>query len=340
MEKENSNKEKWKGLVWLTDLFDRYYQNQATEKEKQIVESWNPEKEGAPDIRFLKRDKETDMIWQAIVAELGLRKITTINRWETATNALRKYAAAAVIALALGGTAFYFVNTSKEKTIQSSAMVMKYFESGHGERKKMTLPDGSTVYLNSDTKLGVATASFNKEKREIWIEEGEAFFEVTKNPEKPFIVHSQHLETTVKGTSFNVTAYKELDQSAVSVRSGKVEVRNQGNLVAELTKNKQITYNKLTGKTQQSDANWEDAAGWVEGRLIFKQAGGKEIKLRLQQFFDVSVEIKGNALNEKDTFLNSNFPPEVSLKEALEVISLMSDVKYKIVNPQKVIIYQ
>lgn len=340
MEKENINKEQWRGLVWLNGIFHRYYQNEATEKEKQIVESWNPEKEGAPDIRFLKRDKETDMIWQSIVAELGLRKTTTINRWTTAAMALRKYAAAAVIAIALGGTAFYFVSTSKEKTIQSNPIVMEYFESGHGERKQMTLPDGSVVYLNSDTKLGVATASFNKEKREIWIEEGEAFFEVTKNPEKPFVVHSKHLETTVKGTSFNVTAYKVLDQSAISVRSGKVEVRNEGNLVGELTKNKQITYNKLTGKTVQSYANWEDAAGWIEGRLIFKQAGGKEIKLRLQQFFNVNVEIKGNALNEKETFLNSNFPPEVSLKEALEVISLMSDVKYKIVNPQKVIIYQ
>lgn len=340
MEKENINKEQWRGLVWLTGIFHRYYQNQATDKEKQLVESWDPEKEGATDIRFLKRDKETDMIWQAIVAELGLHKTGSVHSWRTAAMALRKYAAVAVIAIALGGTAFYFVNASKEQTIHSSPVVMEYFESGPGERKQMTLPDGSVVYLNSDTKLGVATASFNKKKREIWIEEGEAFFEVTKNPEKPFVVHSQHLETTVKGTSFNVTAYKELDQSAISVRSGKVEVRNQGNLVAELTKNKQITYNKITGKTQQSDANWEDAAGWIEGRLIFKQAGAKEIKLRLQQFFNVNVEIKGNALNEKDTFLNSNFPPQVSLKEALEVISLMSDVKYKIVSPQKVIIYQ
>lgn len=339
MEKENINKEQWRGLVWLSEIFRRYYQNQATEKEKKIVESWNPEKAGSPDIRFLKRDKETDMIWQAIVAELGLRKTNSIQTWITATGSLRKYAAAAVIAIVVGATAFYFVNSSKIQTVQSSPIAMEYFQSGPGERKQMTLPDGSVVYLNSDTKLGVATTSYNKEKREVWIEEGEAFFEVTKNPEKPFIVHSQHLETTVKGTSFNVTAYKELDQSEIAVRSGKVEVRNQGNLIGELTKNKQITYNKLTGKIEQSDANWEDAAGWIEGRLIFKQAGAKEIKLRLQQFFNVNVEIKGNALNEKETFLNSNFPPEVSLKEALEVISLMSDVKYKIVTPQKVIIY-
>lgn len=340
MENKKINKEEWRALIWLNELFRRYYENQATEKEKQIVESWNPEKESKPDIRFLKNDKETEIMWQRIATQLGIQHTFPTSKRTFFATTFRKYAAVGIILLTVG-TAFYFTKTTKEQsTIQSNLIVKEYFQSGAGERKKMTLPDGSVVYLNSDTKLAVAPALFNKEKREIWLEEGEAFFEVAKNPEKPFIIHNQHLETTVKGTSFNVKAYKELDQTSVSVRSGKVEVRNNNILIAELTKNRQIIYNKRSGKTELGDTHWEDAAGWVEGRLVFRQAGGKEIKLRLQQIYNVHLEIKDNALNEKETVLNSSFSSEASLKEVLDVISLMADVHYKIINPQEVIIYK
>lgn len=337
MEKK-SNKEQWGALIWLSTIFRNYYEGQASEKEKQIVESWNPEKEGTPDIRFLKSDGETEMMWQAIAAQLGFRTTVVESKRKSIASVLRKYAAVAVVLVTMG-TAFYFISiTNEPNAIQSKTLVMDYYQSGAGERKQMRLPDGTVVYLNSDTKLGVAKMLFNKEKREIWLDEGEAFFEVAKNPKKPFIIHTHNLKTTVRGTSFNVKAYKELDESSVSVREGKVEVRNGGSLLGTLTQGSQLVYNNITGSFDEHQASWEDAAAWMERRLVMKQANAKELKLRLRQYFGVEVEIRGTALQGK--LLSCSFQNGVALKEVMDGLSLLYGIKYDNSNPDKIVLYQ
>jgi len=249
-----------------------------------------------------------------------------------------KKIAASIALIVLLGAGFYFLdsNSGAKQEIQAP-IAIDYYESGRGERKQMLLPDGSVVYLNSDTKLGVAKIAFNNEKREVWLEEGEAFFEVAKNPEKPFIVHTHNLETTVKGTSFNIKAYKELDESSVSVRDGRVEVRNGGSLLGTLTQNRQIVYNKISNSFEEHQTSWEDAAAWMESRLVIKQANSKELKLRLRQHFGVEVEIRGTALQGKQ--LSCSFQSRVTLKEVLDGLSLLYGIKYDDSNPDKVILY-
>ncbi|RWW91717.1 FecR family protein [Flavobacterium cerinum] len=250
----------------------------------------------------------------------------------------RKIAAAIILFISLGAAFYIFDGTNRTDSKEQVELAMEYFQSGARQRKHMSLPDGSVIYLNSDTKLGIRTASFNREKREVWLEEGEAFFEVAKNPEKPFIVHTQDLETTVKGTSFNVKAYKELDESSVSVRNGKVQVHNENKLLGTLTQNRQIVYNKITGRFDEQQASWKDPAAWMESRLVMKQANVKELKLRLKQHFGVDVEIKENALQGK--LLSCSFHNRVSLKEVLDGITLLYGLKYDISNPGKAIIYK
>lgn len=345
---ENSNKDYFNddqsGRKWITQLFTRYFNGQSTEKEQKAIENWNPD---SSKINYEATPQEIEAgcetVWQRLSDQFDFAipkeqpKVVKKTRVIQLQQYVQYAAAAAVLLMGIG---FYFYNNSKNSLdiVQPQAIAMEYFQSGTGEMKKMELPDGSVVYLNSDTKLGVATARFNKEKREIWLEEGEAFFEVAKNPEKPFIVHTSNLETTVKGTSFNVKAYKELDESSVSVRSGKVAVSNENNLIGELTKNKQITYNKLTGKIEQGESNWEDAAAWMDYRLVMKRASVKELKLRLKQQFGVDVILQNNAL--QGTLLNSSFEKNASLKEVLEVISVLYDVRYDTSKSGKVILSQ
>lgn len=250
----------------------------------------------------------------------------------------RKIAATVILFISLGAAFYIYDTTKRTDTKEQVELAMEYFQSGARQRKQMSLPDGSVIYLNSDTRLGISTAAFNIEKREVWLEEGEAFFEVAKNPDKPFIVHTRNLETTVKGTSFNIKAYKELDESSVSVRNGKVLVHNKNKLLGTLTQNRQIVYNKITGSFDEQQASWEDAAAWMESRLVMKQANVKELKLRLRQHFGVDIEIKGSALQGK--LLSCSFHNRVSLKEVLDGITLLYDLKYDISNPNKAIIYK
>ncbi|WP_417940822.1 FecR family protein [Flavobacterium sp. RS13.1] len=328
--------------LWVVELFARYFNGKATEKEKKAIENWNSEAGNtiykAP-VEEIQKGCET--VWQRLSVEFGFELAQEEPKVARKSKViqLHNYAryAAAVVVITLGIGLYFYNDQTSHSTSLPVQIAMDYFQSGVGEKKQMTLPDGSVVYLNTDTRIGIATAYFNKEKREIWLEEGEAFFEVTKNPEKPFIVHTSNLETTVKGTSFNVKAYKELDECSVSVRSGKVVVSNKNNLIGELTKNKQITYNKLTGKIEQGESNWEDAASWMENRMVMNGANAKEFKLRLKQHFNVTVEIKNNKLDGK--LLSCSFPGDVSLKEVMEGISLLYNIKYDLSQLGKLIIY-
>ncbi|MEO7976571.1 FecR domain-containing protein [Flavobacterium sp.] len=328
--------------LWVVELFARYFDGKATDKEKKAIENWNSEAGKTTYKATVEEiEKGCEKVWQSLSVEFGFgltQEKPTVAR-KSKVIQLYNYAkyAVAIVVIALG-IGFYFYNDQiSHVSTQPVQITMDYFESGAGEKKQMTLPDGSVVYLNADTRIGIATAYFNKEKREIWLEEGEAFFEIAKNPEKPFIIHSIGLQTTVLGTSFNIRAYKELDESSVSVRDGKVQVMHQGNLLGIFTKNQQITFNKTTGSTVKSEVNWEDAASWIENRLVMNGANAKEFKLRLKQHFNVSVEIKNNKLDGK--LLSCSFPSDVSLKEVMQGISLLYNIKYDLSQSGKLIIY-
>jgi transmembrane sensor len=189
--------------------------------------------------------------------------------------------------------------------------------------------------LNGGTKLSIVENQFNRKLREVWLT-GEAFFEVAKNPEKPFIIHTGTMQTTVRGTSFNVKAYPQLSENVVSVRSGKVEVSDATETFGILTHNKQLTYNTANKKTQIAESDWNDAAGWMEGRMIFNSASILEIQLRLKQHYGLEMEVTGNAL--KDVQCNAGFKKGASVEEVLERISALYNVKYEI-KTNKVIFY-
>ena len=160
------------------------------------------------------------------------------------------------------------------------------------EVEEFTLPDGSRIYLNRGSKLTYDDRTFNDERREIRLS-GEAFFEVAKNPAKPFIVYGGQTQTTVRGTSFNVKAYPGVRENVISVRDGRVEVKNaEHEVLAVLTRNRQITWDTATQTARQDSIAWQRAAGWKDGRmLVLNHAGLDEIKLKMEQCYGVSMTI-------------------------------------------------
>lgn len=332
--KYNNN---WVELIWLSELFSRYYEGRASEKEKQVVERWEAEKEHQPDLRLLTPDEETDKIWRNLSHQLHLTKTP-----KRISKPFYRYAAAASVAILLGLGLYLTLlpnplrNTTTDQVIADHKT---YFETKTGEKKKMILPDGSVVYLNSDTKVAIVENQYGKQKREFWLEQGEAFFEVAKDSTKAFIIHSQELQTTVLGTSFNIKAYKELEERVVSVREGKVRVNKNDKVLGVLTRNKQIVYNKISQDFEENTTNWENDAGWIEGRLIMHNATIKELQLRLRQHFGVEVTVEKNAFNDEKR-LNTFFPANASLTEVLDAISGLYGVTYKIEKQGKVTITQ
>ncbi len=160
---------------------------------------------------------------------------------------LISFAYAAVITLLLF---LSFPNLKKSfpepVTITSEKVVAKQF-STQRSLKKITLADGSVVHLNVNSTLSLKKGKFNAKVREVWLDEGEAFFEITRFPNRPFIVHTPGgLSTRVLGTSFNVQAYPELKKQVVSVKTGRVQVSRDNGESIVLETNYQASFDAWT----------------------------------------------------------------------------------------------
>ncbi|GAB6122644.1 FecR family protein [Dysgonomonas termitidis] len=329
-------------LLRTERIFEHFTKGKLDRTNEKLVEDWNPEDtteyySGNEDLLTVGRKQVKDNIFTA----LGIHNPDkTIKKTEQLIF-LRKYVAIAailVVALLSGIYARYQLSDQKNNILAGMNPKSLLCQTDGYEIKQITLADGTILHANRNSRILFIEREYNLSKREIWIEDGEAFFEVAKNPEKPFIIHSGDIQTTVKGTSFNVKAYKGIRKNEVSVRSGKVEVICGDKKIGTLIANQQITYDTQTGEFNESSGNWQDAAAWMQNRLVLKQANVDELRLRLKQIYGVDMVITGGILDQNH--FNASYPRDAQIGNVLQNISEVYDVKYKFENPQRVIIYK
>ncbi|MDZ7690866.1 MAG: FecR domain-containing protein [Balneolaceae bacterium] len=133
----------------------------------------------------------------------------------------------AAILLAIAVPSYYFIVPESQSFLTSveTETAMQNIQTARGERASMEFSDGSRVILNSMSTLRFPKV-FEGTKRELHLE-GEAFFQVAHNKERPFVVHANGVEVNVLGTEFNVNSYRENEAVEVVVREGKVAVNVQ-----------------------------------------------------------------------------------------------------------------
>ena len=350
-------KKNWAVLLWFHELLRKYMDEELSGSRKTMMEDWQPQKTEC--------NKEDLQIIERIVVEakieifnrLGLQLSDpqiSADRADTEfqlipphrfsfipIQQLKRYAAVALLAgIIFGGSALLFRrnNNSESRLTAQFELSKTLFTTAIREKKQITLPDGSTVYMNGGSKLKIQSSVFNKKQREVWLDEGEAFFQVTKNPQKPFIVHSRHLNTVVKGTSFNVKAYLQLDESSVMVRTGRVEVNSDNKVLGILTPDKQLVYHKNSGQYEESDIRPEDAMAWCDERLVLHKAGIDELKLRIDQLYGIEIKVEGNVMEGK--YISSSFRKNTSFESVMESVCLLHGLHYKINSKQQATIYQ
>jgi len=332
---QKTKDEQWSALIRVVELFRRYHTGEATQRERNIIDTWDPEEDGSTteNDETLEKECDTGLVWNAVSRELQFdqRTLTVPKRHFSLRRYSRQLVAAASVILILGvGITFWYSTRDGDSSafFVQQAPTKTLFQTTDAQTKSIILPDGSRIQMNRGTKFSYATHAFNRKQREVWLE-GEAFFEVAKNKEKPFIIHTGAMQTTVRGTSFNVKAYPQLNENIVSVRSGKVEVNDATHTFGLLTHNKQLTYNTSTKNSLISESNWEDAAGWTKGRLVLN-GGIEELSLRLRQQFGVEVSFEKNALaNER---LTGTFDKTSKLTDVLTTIGAIYNIRYTIKN--------
>lgn len=211
-------------------------------------------------------------------------------------------------------------------------------QNAKGTRSLITLADGSKVWLNADSKL-LYPPAFAGSTREVTLT-GEAFFDVAKNKQKPFIIHLQHGTIKVLGTSFNIRAYEGGKVVETSVLTGKVAfvpfvVRGRKNSdTTFLTHNMKVIYSCTTGELTTTTTQSEEDKAWTDGKLIFRDAFMGEIAEELERNFGKEVIFNNEEiLNYR---LTGSFQNN-TLEEILFYLSRTKPFTYRITETQIII---
>ncbi|MEJ4089533.1 FecR family protein [Galbibacter orientalis] len=249
---------------------------------------------------------------------------------------IRKYTysiAATVTVLILAGSALFFSNNSKSLFAKG-----EYYATGIGKQKEFILKDGSKVQLNSESKL-IVTSDFNDSNRTVKLF-GEAFFEVTRNKEKPFIVETeQGFLVKVLGTKFNVKAYDNDLTAQTTLVSGKVEIYKPHKSAPEITlKPKQTVVFNKSEKTINliKNASIQQSTSWRDGILTFDNTSFGEVIKNLERWYNVTIIIKDSSI-ENYSF-SGKFMRDNNVHEVLEIIKTSSPIQYNYdIEKQKII---
>jgi len=201
-------------------------------------------------------------------------------------------------------TAGYFTHHYTEQRAEqelTANLASQELVTRDGERAVYTLNDGSRVILHAGSRLEVPNR-FNENERELYLE-GEAYFEVVNEPQKPFIVHSRNAYTRVLGTNFLVQAWTGQGENVeVIVTKGKVILGDNrqkgatGVLEAIITQNQRgvLSGDEVPVVSDITDLDWY--LGWTEGRLVFDDKPLNEIIPRLERWYAVKIQTEEKSI--------------------------------------------
>lgn len=283
--------------VWTSQSRENEKLFKAIEKDWQLTEQYEAPREVEVDVvadfKLLQQRIQQDenivktvqdnlrIAHQPIGKVVGLHTKKSSSRWIG-------WAAAAAVALAVG---FWFTAQSTVATTDLLAVHTQY-----QEQKTVTLNDGTIVWLNGNSQL-TYPATFTGDNRTIGLV-GEAFFDVTKNPNQPFIINTNKSKVTVLGTSFNVRALTAESVTEVVVKTGKVRFESrEGDKQVELTPNEKGRYNAADNTIEESAEADMNEIAWQSGRLLFKNTPLKEVLADLNKQFAVDIKLLNANLN-------------------------------------------
>lgn len=193
-----------------------------------------------------------------------------------------------------------------------------------GGQYTITLPDGTNVWLNSQSSLTFPVAFKGAERKVRLI--GEAYFEVAKNKHIPFIVHTGNADVKVLGTHFNVKAYQEDNAVKTTLLEGSVSLSNSSSS-ALLIPGEQGVAEAAGGRITQKKVNINQVMAWKSGYFIFREDDIHDIMKQISRWYDVDVEYRGNLSNIK---FGGTYSKNKDITELLNGLELTGLVHFKI----------
>ncbi len=232
-------------------------------------------------------------------------------------------AAVAIVLLGLITVTAYWQGSRQIQSNFSDIVV----EAPLGSKTKLTLPDGSTVWLNAGSKM-VYSQGFGVSDRRLAFQ-GEGYFEVEKNDEMPFLVQTHDVNVTVVGTKFNFRNYPEDEEAVVELLEGKVALENQlkEESVRYLPPNEKMVLHKATGEMDITSTKVKEATLWTENILLFDEDLLPDIVRELERSYHVQIEIENEDLKQTRFYGQFN-QLEQNIYDVLDMLSETGKLKY------------
>ncbi|RIJ49960.1 DUF4974 domain-containing protein [Maribellus luteus] len=180
-----------------------------------------------------------------------------------------------------------------------------------GKRTMLTLSDSTKIWINAGSRV-IFPQQFEEKQRKIYVE-GEAYLEVAKNAQKPFIVETPaKFDIRVLGTSFNVCTYSELNYATVVLAEGKIELQGENKQQKIMAPNQLVRIDATGAMGEIIEVDAHEYTSWTQGLLVLNSQPFTEVLKRLEIYFGVSIKA--------DEKFNPKISGELELKDQLEDI--------------------
>lgn len=309
------------------EFFDLYAQLKTDETMESLLdELYSSIRQESGSASFITYKGEIDLADDGTrTTEIVSGKRTRYMRWS-----------AAAASLLLTGAACYWLIRSPVRSDlafngQDSVQVevlsaTTTIRTGNHEHKTIMLSDSTWITLNGSSELRYP-ARFDAAQRVVYLE-GEAFFEVSQAAAWPFVIHAPgDMQTTVLGTSFNIKAYPDRNQTVVSVITGKVKVSAGNKELSTLTKGDELRIAVSTGEvSRRRPAEIANVLAWQSGDMVFNDETLTDILKDLQIYYGVNIRLKNERL--ANLLITTGFQKNTSIESALENVSELANAKY------------
>lgn len=304
-----------------------YIASQAKETEKKEILDWieeNPENR----LKFnrLKNAWVMSMLPETKAPETDVRQYSRKIRHRKQNRRILGYGIAASLILLLFFQVFHTLNDYRQEIhfLKNQQLAQLEYHTNKGVKGRVTLPDGSTVWLNSDSELK-CPAQFSGDRREISFS-GEGYFDVVKNPERPMAVKLENgIQVIVKGTKFNLTSYKNDDNASVLLLSGNITIlpdsrSEQKEILVRPSERIQIGKEESRQVSLSVPAETLPILGWKEGWLIFNETTLSEVLKKLERWHGITFKVKDPEI------LDQKFTARFHEESISQILEMMQDI--------------
>ncbi|MCL3781919.1 DUF4974 domain-containing protein [Prolixibacteraceae bacterium JC049] len=303
----------------MQEQITKYLEGRLSDTEVVALQSWLKQSE---DNRLLFEEEKKQWLsakTPTLDLQVNLRQVKEKleRKKEQFTLKMRWQHIAAIwlLGILIGGGALWFVQLSGER--KTNPMVV---ETQRGQRSKVTLEDGTTVWLNADSKLEVLR--MNDEERLLSLT-GEAFFDVETDKSRPFYIKLHDYDVQVLGTSFNIMSYEELGASETTLYSGRLRAIKDSKR-RKVKPGQSITWNGRFKVRRKGDML---ANCWIDSQFRFDQVSVAELIFRLEKWYDVDIAVVAEEF-EEITF-SGVFKNEETIWQVLDILKNYLPIDYK-----------